>query len=113
MRILKYELEITDIQVIRVEGDVPQILSVAEQNGKLMMWAFVRENSSLKSTITINIVGTGNKTDDYLLSKYNFIGTVLMRNSFVWHVFAVVSYVEQPLQEGLKEGLQGGLMSAT
>jgi len=79
-QIWKYQLQITDEQIISVPaGSRP--ISVAEQNGKLCMWAIVGSNRSAK--MRIQVVGTGNPMPDV----GDYIGTVVM-GKFVWHVFA-------------------------
>ena len=89
MRILKYELRITDQQKIHTDYFHIQPLSVAEQNGKLMLWAKVYEDSPPEyqaDSLTVNIVGTGQDSRDFDCD--DFLGTVVMSNGFVWHVFA-------------------------
>ena len=89
MRILKYELEITDRQTISFGDSEGSPLSVAEQDGKLMMWCMVKEDKLLDGfshILKVEIVGTGHLSRK--LYKGNFVGTVVMRNGFVWHVFA-------------------------
>ena len=91
MRILKYELEITDRQHIHIGNNFIVPLSVAEQNGKLMMWAMVKESEfpEIKNvTVRIDILGTGQEVGESDLGSANFIGTVVKSNGHVWHVFA-------------------------
>jgi len=83
MIIWKYELAITDIQQLEIPHK-GTILSVANQNGKLCLWALV--NPNLVSYIrTIEIIGTGNPIDKSPVER-KFIGTAVI-NPFVWHVF--------------------------
>lgn len=85
--IWKYELEVTDIQTIRLPLGA-KIISVAEQRGRLCLWAIVNLDNVHPDSgelVEIAIVGTGNPVDT---SGLKFIGTVVM-NPFVWHVFEV------------------------
>lgn len=84
MVIWKFELEITDTQQVRMPKGA-QILSVANQNGKVCLWAMVNPNDSLESRC-IEIIGTGNKVAFGPGVQRSFIGTVVV-NPFVWHVF--------------------------
>lgn len=83
MKIWKYELELTDIQFIKVPYK-SQILSVQVQNDILCMWAIVDDYDIDVVNIKINIVGTRNPIENNLGV---FIDTV-QNNGFVWHVFA-------------------------
>lgn len=89
MRIWKYELKITDQQLIQVGSQKVKPLAVAEQNGKLMMWVQVDEDCTANNSayaVCVDIAGTGNSynaTGDYL-------GSVIMSNGLVWHVFVDV-----------------------
>lgn len=94
-KILKYELKITDEQVI----DIPsgsRVLSVQEQRGVLCLWAVVDGSKQSTGNFKIRIFGTGNPLPNGLLdfsydapSGYNieFVGTVQMSNGLVWHIF--------------------------
>lgn len=88
MRIWKFELSITDVQ----EVDIPfpaRVLSVGNQRDELVLWALVDPDDELM-TVKIRIVGTGNPFDFELFDdarQAKFIGTVLMGNGLVWHVF--------------------------
>ena len=85
--IWKYELDITDKQTIMMPPGA-QILSVANQRGKLCLWALVEPAWSDLEARTIEIIGTGNPID---LSGlwHEHIGTVVME-PFVWHVFEYI-----------------------
>jgi hypothetical protein len=82
-RIWKYELEITDTQIIEVPR-AGVILSVANQNNKLCLWAMVEIDRPLEKR-EIEIIGTGNPIE---MKDRHFIGTVLI-DPFVWHVFEI------------------------
>ena len=89
-KIYKFALEITDKQTISFQGKRPKILSVAEQNGKLMLWAQAGIPEGIESTheIKVEVIGTGNPFETDL----PFIGTVVMStSSAVWHIYAEVS----------------------
>lgn len=62
-----------------------RIVSVANQEGRICIWALVDSEEENVDAVEVFIVGTGNPNpipDD----AKNFIGTVLM-GEFVWHVF--------------------------
>jgi hypothetical protein len=88
--IWKYELELTDVQQLRMPLHAV-ILSVAyqrnlqEQRDMLCLWALVDPTRSHVPR-TIEIHGTGNHSIDPQYTQL-FIGTVPMPNGLVWHVF--------------------------
>jgi len=92
MIIYKYELKITDNQMINTGKSLAFPLSVAEQHGKLMLWAMVEDSVSLGGdehhVISVHIVGTGNPFHAPTGVYGQHIGTVVMTNGLVWHVFA-------------------------
>lgn len=80
-RIYKYTLEIISDQIV----NMPQgawILSVANQGGKLCLWAMVDTDMDTVPR-HIEIIGTGNPVSE---EDRWFIGTVVL-SQFVWHVF--------------------------
>ena len=82
--IYKYTLHITDL----CDYDLPEgaeILSVAEQRGRLCMWALLNPNAP-KKTRHIEIIGTGNPIVNDMGIDRKFIGTAIVE-PFVWHVF--------------------------
>jgi hypothetical protein len=79
--IWKYELEITGEQDIEMPAGAT-ILSVAGQNGKLCLWAYVFPDNPLERR-RVEVHGTGNPMKP---RDRKFIGTVLL-GAFVWHVF--------------------------
>ena len=87
MRILKYELEILDNQTIPIGSMSAKPLSVAEQSGRLMLWVEtdIEHDPSGGGAINVEIIGTGNYA---AAPSMPFIGTVVMSNGFVWHVYA-------------------------
>lgn len=88
--IWKYELQITDEQELKIPPNA-DILSVAyqrnndEQRDMLCLWAMVQP-SRLQMSRFIEIHGTGNPSIDPQYTRI-FIGTVVMPNNLVWHVF--------------------------
>ena len=88
MVIWKYELEITDNQKLYVGDKNAKVLSVSLQNGKLMIWVQLDRNCAIvgNNYLDINIIGTGNPFDADIIG--DFVGTAVMPNGFVWHVFA-------------------------
>jgi len=85
MKIYKYELAITDSQVIPIGDSFAKPLCVAEQDGKLCMWVQLDENRQSNFAFGVKIFGTGNPIDD--LSGHEYVGSVIMSNSLVWHVY--------------------------
>jgi hypothetical protein len=83
-RIWKYELRVTDIQAVEMPKDA-ELLSVANQNGELCMWAKVDADQTIEARY-IEIIGTGNPIPQDMGVDRRFIGTALI-NPFVWHVF--------------------------
>lgn len=99
--IFKYSLEITDEQTLLLPRG-SAILSVAEQNGRIVLYAhvdreaavngFLEQNDSGQSrslcdeTYTVYIVGTGHPAR--LPEVTRFLGTVnTMGGRLMWHVF--------------------------
>ena len=88
MKILKYELAITDEQTIPIGDLYAKPIAVAEQGGKLMFWAEtdITRNPPNNYEILVKIVGTGHPFGHVTMP---YIGTVVMSNGFVWHVYAL------------------------
>lgn len=83
MRILKFPLEITDHQVLRIPP-YSQILSVQDQRGVLTLWAKCPSGDELED-VHIAIIATG---PEFWISGLQYIATVQMQTSgLVWHVF--------------------------
>lgn len=84
--IWKYPLEIVNSQTL----EVPQgckFLSVAEQNGALVLYALVDPSAKLEKTEVL-IRGTGHPIDEGKLLSNEFIGSVVSAGGMlVWHVF--------------------------
>lgn len=84
--IWKYELEIAPQQVSMPKG--AKILSVANQDGEICLWALVDQHAPTEER-SIEVIGTGwnlDKEHKSISSELTFIGTVLV-GPYVWHVF--------------------------
>lgn len=84
MRIWKYELQIEDIQEVAMP-QFAELLSVANQQGQLCLWAMVDASRSM-AIRCIEIIGTGNPVAVDMGLERKFIGTAIVGH-FVWHVF--------------------------
>ncbi len=93
--IWKYELSVTDVQVIQMpEG--AELLCVQNQRGVPCVWALV-ETSRPKIMREIHIFGTGRPCDSF---KEGYVGTFQLRNGdLVFHVFDVGEIVAPPEEE--------------
>lgn len=88
--IWKHELEIADVQDLMVPASA-QLLSVAEQYGKIVLYSLVRPSEKARlDYYTVSIVGTGHPIgEDRPCGKSNFLGTVkLLDGAIMFHVFA-------------------------
>lgn len=85
-KIFKYELQITDRQKLHIPST--RILSVAEQDNKIVVYASVLQDYFLDSEeYEFIIVGTGNKPS-IDLDYCHFLGTVkLNEGKLMFHVF--------------------------
>lgn len=83
-RIFKYILDASDNQVIEIPSET--ILSVEEQNEKIVVYAIVDTDiEPIKYEFGIN--GTGNSIT-FEIEYFKFLGTVKMYNgSLMFHVF--------------------------
>lgn len=77
----KYRLVIDDEQEIEMPKDA-ELLHVAEQHGRIALWALVIPTGQPTAKRVIVIRGTG---DPFWTQPY--VGTVLMESGLVWHVF--------------------------
>ena len=85
-KIFKYPLEITDYQTIEIKSPAI-LLSVVEQNNKIVMYALV-DDFEYDIPVDIMIIGTGNPIRNDI-DSYKFLGTVsLMDGRLIFHVFA-------------------------
>ncbi len=78
----KYELEITDFQVREMPVGA-EMLHVADQYGKLALWARVDPDAP-KASRAIFIRGTGHGE---IADFWPYVGTVVSSDTLVWHVF--------------------------
>jgi hypothetical protein len=91
-RIYKYNLQIynsPDSFKLCVRGYNPIPLSVADQDGRLTLWVRVElkesKNDDYETDLQIHVVATEQGIYDSETLKY--IGTAIMNNGHVWHVF--------------------------
>lgn len=83
--IFKYELKIEGQQVITMPENA-EILTVQQQNGKLILWAIVMTSAKPEKYL-IEIYGTGHPFPS-TGEKRKYISTVQM-DGLVWHIFKV------------------------
>ena len=82
--IWKFELEITDEQIINIPIGA-QIISVQAQRGEPCLWAIVNAEERCASPKKIIIHGTGHAISE---DAGNYIGTFQQMNGdLIWHVF--------------------------
>ena len=86
--IYKYKLKATDMQVL----DLPEgaeVLSVREQRGDMMVYAFVDDdNFENTEPFTFIVRGTGHDAGNFKRQNYTFLGTVkLEKGALMFHVF--------------------------
>lgn len=94
MRVIyKYELAITNVQNISMP-DVASPLAVAEQNGRLMLWAAVDPTTPPRDR-RFRIIGTGHPISDE--NDWLHLGTVVMSSGLVWHVCQETSASQKQL----------------
>lgn len=84
MHILKYTLQITDVQTLFLPlGATP--LTVQMQHGMPQLWALVDPASVVTEARLFRVYGTGHDIADALTMLY--LATVQDANGFVWHIF--------------------------
>lgn len=81
--IFKYQLDVTDIQKIRLHKDA-QILSIQDQHDIVCLWALVNLEAPMEER-TIEMYGTGHDVP----AGRTHLGSVQNHDRFVWHVFEV------------------------
>lgn len=88
MRIFKYSLAITDLQIIALPVE-SRILTVQMQHNQPTLWAMVDESITHKEARKIAIYGTGNPMPNepgtYISTFQSYGGDK------VWHVFEVMN----------------------
>lgn len=93
MMIWKFPLPIDDEVSVKMPRDA-RVLSVAVQEGAVVVWAVV---NPLHRTVSrrFRIVGTGHPFND--LAEWQFVGTVQTHGgALVWHVFVEPAPQEPP-----------------
>lgn len=89
MNIYKYELKITDEQIVQLPFNA-QILTVQMQGDMCCLWALVEPMNELEER-TIYIHGTGHPIKD--TKKYKYINTFQITHlGLVFHVFEKKNY---------------------
>ena len=84
-KIFKYPLQITDFQTIEVKSPAI-LLSVAEQNNQIMMYAIV-DDLEYGIPVDVRIIGTGLPIKEDI-ENYKFLGTVKLEDGrLMFHVF--------------------------
>lgn len=88
--IWKYELEITDLQVIKMPYGA-KILTVQTQNDKPCIWVETNDDAHLpRNNRVIEIIGTGNPME---VRQRTYIGTFQLHNGgMVFHVYEAFQY---------------------
>jgi hypothetical protein len=83
--IYKYPLDVTDQQGLKLPWN-SKILSVAEQNNQIVLYALVNTSEERIEQWLIFMRGTGHDAED--MENTRFLGTVKLRNgSLMFHVF--------------------------
>lgn len=86
-KIFKFPLEVTDYQIIEVKSPAI-LLSVAEQNNMIMMYAMV-DDLEYGIPVDVRIIETGHPIKDDI-DNYKFLGTVklVVDIESMFHIFA-------------------------
>ncbi len=82
----KYRLPHTGINYVSMPSSA-QVLHVAEQDNELTMWAMVDANMTYADGVEIHVYGTGSYSISEGVNHLNHVGTVIMTEGPVWHVF--------------------------
>lgn len=86
LTIYKYPISLEYSQKLSIIG-YHHLLSVIEQDGRLVVYAYVDTESEMEKEVEIAIVGTGNPITGEIMFNWNFLGTVQTKTGFVWHVY--------------------------
>lgn len=89
MKIEKYELKIVEKQTIDVGGNLPTVLKVKEQGGKLMMWVQFDEDYPGSFNLDIDIAETGKSYQ----TQGTYADSVIMASGNEYHVFTKSNYI--------------------
>lgn len=84
MRILKYELEVTELQTISLPK-YGKFLCVQVQDGKPKLW--IDEYMPEIEEVEIYTFGTGKEIDIHIATGIVYIGTYQLPTGFVGHVY--------------------------
>ena len=87
IKIFKFKLNITDIQIIIIPN-LLGIISVIVQENNLVLYAKVKADNKKEFTnkVEVQIRGTGN-IGAVLSKDWRFMGSHVMLNKLVWHVW--------------------------
>ncbi len=85
-KIFKYKVEVLEHQLIKMPKGA-FILSAHRQGDDIYIWAVVEIGLDDWEDVQIEVIGTGNAIVDREDGVRKFLGTVLMPNGYVWHVF--------------------------
>ena len=83
--IYKYPIKLSTHQTVEMPKG-SRILSVADQNGTICIWAQVTREETIMESRTIEIAGTGDVYPTNDSATRCFLGTVVI-DPFVYHVF--------------------------
>ena len=81
--IYKYELEVTDDQILKIKGTP---ISTINQNENIVMYTLCNPREK-EHIINIHIAGTGHPISDDIVDSYKFLGTVPLLDKLVFHIF--------------------------
>lgn len=93
MKILKQVIDVIATKTYNLPGTMVKPLCVKEQRGNIVLYFTASvsadelfDNSSVRTPVTIHIVGTGHERDD--IDVNNYLGTVKLANdSLMFHCF--------------------------
>ena len=91
----KFPISLCDGITIKVPGLI-RVLSVAVQRDRLVMYALVRPDDDVTTTIPIRIKGTGHVFDLRAEESWEFMGThVIQGGDLIWHVWVPLTAMIQ------------------
>ena len=83
--IYKYELQVVDEQEIEMYDEY-KLLSVIEQNGKIVVYALINTDSNPRYNVKFIMRGTGHNAEK--AANLTFLGTVKLLNGLlIYHIF--------------------------
>lgn len=84
--VYKYPVDVTDEQTLKIPLG-SKILSVIEQNNKIVLYAIVHPGVEYTREVIIRIVGTGHEIP-FSLDEFKFMDSIKLQNgNLVFHVF--------------------------